>query len=135
MTTDQLPLVVRWGSYPLDRADPLPRFAWSRFNYFLKDPEARVMMGFWEVEEGEEVVGEIVGGGTADEIMVVLEGQLYVSAPGMPEEIAGPGDVVACMHYRQTRVEAKERARVLFVCWRIDPEEVEEAMRAAEGTR
>jgi len=51
------------------------------------------------------------------------------------EEIARPGDVVACMHYRQTRVVAKERARVLFVCWRIDPEEVEEAMRAAEGSR
>lgn len=126
--TEELPLVIRWDTFPLDFTDPLERFEVSKWNYFVKDPEARVLMGFWEAEAGSEVVGEIVGGGTADEIMLVLEGQLYVSSPGVEEQVAGPGDIVAAMHYRQTHVVAKERALVFFACWRIDPEEVEQAM-------
>jgi hypothetical protein len=51
----------------------------------------------------------------------------------MVEQIAGPGDVVAAMRTRQTRVVARERARALFVCWRIDPDEVEVAMSSREG--
>jgi ethanolamine utilization protein EutQ (cupin superfamily) len=134
MMPEELPLVVRWNTYALDHTDPLRRFALSRFNYFVKDAEARVMVGFWEVEDGEEVVGEIIGGGTADEIMVVLEGHLYVSTPGMAEKVAGPGDVVAAMRTRQTRVVARAKAKVLFVCWRIDPEKVEEAMSPREAS-
>lgn len=130
--TEELPLVIHWDTFPLDLTDPLKRFKLTRFNYLLKDQEAQLLMGFWEAEDGVEVVGEIIGGGTADEVMVVLEGQLYVSAPGIPEQIAGPGDLIAAMHYRQTRVVAKERARVFFIVYRIDPEEAERAMRGAE---
>ncbi len=129
---EELPLVIHWDTFPLDLTDPLKRFKLTRFNYLLKDPEAQLLMGFWEMEDGSETVGEIIGGGTADEIMVVLEGQLYVSAPGIPEQVAGPGDLIAAMHYRQTRVVSKERARVFCIVWRIDPEEAERAMRGAE---
>jgi len=74
----------------------------------------------------------MIGGCTSDEIMVVLEGELHVSAPGMPEQIAWPGDLVAAMRYRQTRVEVKGRARVCFIVTGIDPEEAETLMRGGE---
>jgi hypothetical protein len=126
----ELPLVIHWDTFPLDLSDPLKRFKHSRFNYFFKEAEAQLIMGFWEAEDGAEVVGEIIGGGTSDEIMVVLEGQLHVSAPGVPEQVAEPGDLVACMRYRQTRVAAKGRARVFFVVHGISPQEAERAMRS-----
>ena len=125
--TEELPLVVRWNTFPLDIADPLERFKLSKWNFFLRDKEAQILMGFWEAEDGTEIVGEIVGGGTSDEVIVVLEGQLYVSAPGIPEQVAGPGDLVTAMHYRQTRIVAKERARAFFIVYRCDTEEMEEA--------
>ena len=127
--TEELPLVIHWDTFPLDITDPLKRFKHSRFNYLFKNEDAKLIMGFFELENGSEVVGELIGGDTSDEMMVVLEGQLYVSAPGMPEEVAGPGDLVACMRYRQTRVAAKERARVFFVVQGLSPEEAERVMR------
>lgn len=129
---EELPLVVRWDTFPLDLNDPLERFKVSRFNYFHKDREAQVLMGFWEAEDGAEVVGEIVGGGIADEVMVVLEGQLHVSAPGIPEQVAGPGDVITAMHYRQTRIAAKDRARAFFIVYRHDPEEMDRVIRGGQ---
>lgn len=129
---EELPIVIRWDTFPLDLRDPLKRFKHSQFNYFFKDQEAQLLMGLWEVEDGAETVGEIIGGGTSDEIMVVLEGQLHVSAPGIPEQVAGPGDLVACMRYRQTRVVAKGRARVFFVVHGIDPEQAERTMQGAD---
>lgn len=126
------PLVIHWGTFPLDLTDPLKRFKRARFNYFYKDPEAKLLIGLWEVEDGSEIIGELIGGGTSDEIMVVLEGELHVSAPGMPEQIARPGDLVAAMRYRQTRVEVKGRARVCFIVNGIDPEEAETLMRGGE---
>lgn len=86
----------------------------SRFDYFRKDQEAQALMGFWEAEDGIEVAGKIVGRATKDKVMVVLAGQLYASAPGILEQVAGPGDLVAAVHYRQTRVVAEKRARVLL---------------------
>ena len=129
---EELPIVIRWDTFPLDLRDPLKRFKHSQFNYFFKDQEAQLLMGLWEVEDGAETVGEIIGGGTSDEIMVVLEGELHVSAPGIPEQVAGPGDLVACMRYRQTRVVAKGHARVFFVVYGIDPEQAERTMRGAD---
>lgn len=129
---EELPLVIHWDTFHLDITDPLKRFKHSRFNYLFKNEDAKLIMGFFELEDGAEVIGELIGGGTSDEIMVVLEGQLYVSAPGMPEEVARPGDLIACMRYRQTRVAARERARVFFVVQGISPEEAERTMRGGE---
>jgi hypothetical protein len=129
---EELPLVIHWDTFHLDITDPLERFKHSRFNYLFKNEDAKLIMGFFELEDGAEVIGELIGGGTSDEIMVVLEGQLYVSAPGMPEEVARPGDLIACMRYRQTRVAAKERARVFFVVQGISPDEAERTMRGRE---
>jgi hypothetical protein len=129
---EELPLVIHWDTFPLDIRDPLKRFKHSRFNYLFRNEDAKLIMGFFELEDGAEVIGELIGGGTSDEIMVVLEGQLYVSAPGMPEEVARPGDLIACMRYRQTRVAAKERARVFFVVQGISPDEAERTMRGEE---
>ena len=133
--TEELPLVIRWDTFPLDINDPAQRFGLSRWNFFLKDRGARVRMGFWEVEDGAEVVGEIIGeitGHTADEVMIVLEGQLYVSSPGVPEQVAGQGDVIVARHGRETHVVAKGRARAFFVAYGSDPEEAERIMRGGE---
>jgi ethanolamine utilization protein EutQ (cupin superfamily) len=123
--SEEMPLVVRWDSFPFDCRDVMDRFQRSTFNYFHKDKDAKLLMGFWDVEQGSEVVGEVVGGGSTDEVMVVLEGRLFVSSPGMPQQVANPGDLVMCMRHRQTRVEVKERARVLFIAWNIDIAEAE----------
>ena len=129
--TEQLPLVIHWDTFPLDISDP-KRFKLSHFNYLYKNEDARLIMGYWEAEEGAEVIGEMVGGGTSDEIMVVLEGELHVSTPGMAEQVARAGDLVACMRDRQTRVAVKERTRVFFVVQGISPATAERVMRGLE---
>jgi ethanolamine utilization protein EutQ (cupin superfamily) len=66
---------------------------------------------------------------TSDEIIVVFEGALYVSGGDEPEEVAGPGDVVAVMHGRETRIRVKERTRAFFILWNTDPEEIMKRMQ------
>jgi ethanolamine utilization protein EutQ (cupin superfamily) len=124
----ELPLVIRWDTFPLDISDP-KRFKVSQFNYLYKNHEAKLIMGYWEAEDGVEIIGEMVGGGTSDEIMVVLEGQLYVSTPGEPSRVARPGDLVACLRNRETRIEVRERTRVFFVVQGIQPDVAEGVMR------
>ena len=128
--TEKMPLVVRWDSFPFDCRDVKDRFQHNRFNYFHKDKDAKLLMGFWEVEQGSEVVGEVVGGGNTDEVMVVLEGRLFVSSPGMPQQIATPGDLVMCMRDRLTRVEVKERTRALFIAWNMDVAQAEQTFQS-----
>ncbi len=118
-----LPLVAHWDSFPFDCRDVMDRFKLSKFNYFHKDRNAGLMMGFWEVQEGSETIGEVVGGGSADEVMVVLEGEILVSSPGMQPQVARVGDVILCMRHRETRLEVQDRARAFFVVWDIDVEE------------
>ena len=120
---DETPLVVHWDTFEFNCRDVLDRFKKSKFNYFYKNRRDKVLVGFWEAEEGSEVIGEVIGGGTSDEVMMVIEGQLHVSAEGMPEKVAGPGDAVMCLRHRQTRVEVKEKARVLFIVWGMDVDE------------
>jgi len=118
--SQKLPLVFRWDTFPMDLSHPPGRFKVSRFNYLVRDREAKVIMGFWEAEAGEEIVGETVGLDTADELMILLDGRLYVSAPGEEDCLAKPGDVIAAMHYRRARIVAKERALSFFVSFNID---------------
>jgi uncharacterized cupin superfamily protein len=131
---DPLPLVIRWDTFPLDISDPLQRFRLSRWNYFHKDQAAGVMVGYWEAEAGQETVGEGVGGGTADEFMVILEGQVRVSDAGEPERIAGPGDVIAAMRFRRARLVVEERVRALFFVYHIDPDAAERVMRGSAAS-
>ena len=130
-----MPLVVQWNTFPFDCRDITNRFTHSAFNYFYKDKEADLLMGFWDVEEGSEIVGEVVGGGISNEVMVVLEGELLVSSPGIPEQIARSGDIVMCMQYRQTHIKVKERTRVFFLVWDIDIEEAERTFQTGNDAR
>jgi ethanolamine utilization protein EutQ (cupin superfamily) len=122
---EELPLVVRWDTFPLDIIDPARRFQVSRWNSFVSDREARIMMGFWEAENGAETVGEISG--ATDEAILVLDGRLYVSAPGMAEQVAEPGDVIMATRRRETHIVAREPARAFFIIYAVDPDQYEQA--------
>lgn len=76
------PLVVRFDTFPLDVTEHVKLFERSRFNYFRRDDGLRVLMGFWEVENGEEWTDLGVsewGLAPKDEIILVLEGQIFGS--------------------------------------------------------
>ena len=122
---EELPLVVRWDTFPLDIIDPAKRFEMSRWNSFVRDREAQIVMGFWEAENGAEIVGEVSG--ASDEVIIVLEGRLYVSTPVMVEQVAEPGDAIMATRCRETRIMAKERARAFFMIYAVDPDQYEQA--------
>ncbi len=122
--TEELPLIVSWDTFPRDHTEPVKLFKRSRFNYFLKDQEAGIIGGFWEVEKGGEIMGEEPGGRDSNEILVVLEGKLFVQRDDGPEKIALPGDVVTVLRGHRTVVRVEERTRAFFIVWRTDPAEL-----------
>ena len=124
-----IPLVVRWDSFPLNIHDAQNRFKVSEWNYFYVDREADLLMGYWEVEEGSETIGGVDGDDAFDEIMLVLEGELYISSPGMKDETARPGDVIMGLRHRQMTITSKEPVRAFFICWDIDVEAYKQFLR------
>lgn len=117
----ELPLVVSWDTFPRDNTEPIKLFEHSQFNYFLRDQEAGVVGGFWEVEDGGEIMGDEPGGRKSNEILVVLEGKLFVRRDDGSEQTALPGDVVVVLRNHKTVVRVEERTRAFFIVWRTDP--------------
>lgn len=118
--------VEKWGQTPLDLNDPQGRFRLSRWNYFHKDPESGLVMGQWECEEGIEPLD---GTDPFDEMLTVIEGRIYVECGGKTT-VAEPGDTVLVMRGRPTTISAKERTRVVFVCFPLrEIEQYEAAIR------
>lgn len=124
---EKMPLVVRWNSYPRDITEPSKLFETSRFNYFLTDQEAGVMMGFWEVENGSEIASKDFDLSPFHEAILVLEGKLFVSTGG--EEVAGPGEVVIVKKGRDTRIRVKGRTKAFFFVYDCAPDEIQEVMK------
>jgi DHA1 family multidrug resistance protein-like MFS transporter len=125
------PVVVRWNTYPLDLKDPMERFRRSQWNYFLADPEAKVLMGYWLAEEGYEDLGT----DEFDEVLHVMEGSLHVTSDRQ-ELVAGPGDTVLVRRGHHTRIAVHEPTRALFMCYPVDrPEAYEAKVRRAMADR
>jgi len=123
------PYVVRWDSFPRDVTEPVRLFETSLFNYFYNDHKSGVTMGYWEVENGGEYVGDSQHPRDTDEVIVVLEGKLFVSGSDEKEQEADPGDIVMVLHGRETRIRAEERTRAFFLLWNADTEEIQARMR------
>ena len=125
-----IPPVVNRSTFPLDMTEPVKLFERSQFNYMYQNQEAGVIMGFWEVENGEEVVGADFDLQPFHELIVVQEGELRVRSDGFDEQIARPGDVVMILPDRKTHIRINGRARAFFVVYGTDPSEMEKTMRA-----
>jgi ethanolamine utilization protein EutQ (cupin superfamily) len=128
--TELPPRVIHWDTYPRDMTEPIKLFARSQFNYLHKNPQAGVVMGYWEVEQGEETLPDDFDLKPFHEIIVVLEGRLYVSGRGVEEQAAGPGDVVIIEPSRDTHVRVAERTRAFFLVYGTDIDSMEDSMRA-----
>jgi uncharacterized cupin superfamily protein len=119
------PIVVRWDDPPLDLKDPQERFRRSEWNYFVVDQQAGVLIGYWQAEAG----AEDLAGDDFDEVMHVIDGQLYVTCQGQALT-AGPGDTVLVRRGRPMRIEARAPTKAMFVCYPVaDPEAYEAEIR------
>lgn len=127
----ELPVVVRWDSYPLDLKDPQERFQRSQWNYLPTSPDAKLLMGYWLAEEGCEDLGT----DEFDEVLHVIEGRLLVTCDGQ-EHVAGPGDTVNVRRGQPMRVAVQEPTRVLFMCYPVaDPTGYEAKLRRSMADR
>jgi len=125
----EIPYVVHWDSFPRDVTEPVRLFETSLFNYFYTDNQNGVTMGYWEVKNGGEIVGDNQHPRESDEVIVVLEGKLFVSGDDKNEQEAGPGDIVMVLRGRETRIRAEERTRAFFLLWNADTEGIQARMR------
>ena len=118
-------MIERWSTHPFDLCDPYKRFKKSNFNYFLKDPQNGIVIGYWDAEDGYEDLGEE----GFHEIIHVMEGRLFVMVNGR-EEIAHKGDTVVIKNGQHSRIIVRGHVKALFVCYAMDDvEEYEENVR------
>jgi len=125
----EIPLVVRWDTYPFDILDVEKLFTHSAWNYFHTDSKGHVLMGYWEVEHGSESNRGADEMGSNDEAVLVLEGEIRVKSPGKPDQVARPGDVIMVLKHRKTTMVVDKPARAFFFCWNIDVEKNDEFIR------
>jgi hypothetical protein len=124
------PPVVNANTFPLDMTEPVKLFERSRFNYLYKNQEAGTIMGFWEVEDGEEIVGADFDLKPFHELIVVQEGEMVVRVEGFEDQIARPGDVIMIFPDRKTYIRVNGRARAFFIVYGTDPDSLEITMRS-----
>jgi ethanolamine utilization protein EutQ (cupin superfamily) len=132
----ETPLVVKFNQFPLNLTEPMKLFERSKSNVFYRDDESHVIIGFWEVEHGEEwVPGSFEGHGfpAVDELLVVLEGKLFAELDdGQPEQVAGHGDAILMLRDRNTHIRVEDRTRALFIVFESDIATLVPLMRGVE---
>ena len=110
-----VPFVEKYADSQLVLKDALGRMKRSDWNYFFLDQKNKCFAGYWEAEQGAEELG-------ADpfhELLVVLEGKIYVEAEGK-QYVAQRGDTVIVLAGRKCRVVVKEPIKSFFVCCPVD---------------
>jgi uncharacterized cupin superfamily protein len=110
-----IPYVEKYADSRLNLKDPLGRMKRSDWNYFFLDQKNKFFAGYWEAEQG----AEDLGADSFHELLVVLEGKLYVEAEGK-QYVAKQGDTVNVLAGRKCRVIVKEPVRSFFVCCPVD---------------
>ena len=110
-----LPFVEKYADSELVLKDPLGRMKRSDWNYFFLDQENKCFAGYWEAEDG----AEDLAGDSFHELLVVLEGKIYVEAEGK-QYVAEPGDTVIVLAGRKCRVVVKEPIKSFFLCCPVD---------------
>lgn len=124
-----IPVVVKLDTFPMNLEDK-KRFKLSRWNYFLRDYKNKYVAGYWEAEEGEELLGN---NEDFDEFMIILKGKLEVRYDNI-SEIAGPGSCIFVKGDRPVTLIVSERIEAFFFCIPMkDIESYENMVKEAMG--